>query len=99
MQRQPIRLGAVLQSALRTIPGSAALADFTLWTRWSELVGDPLARHAHPVRLRRGVLVIHVDDSLWMQELQFLKQELRERLNAALGRPVVRDIFLALAEP
>ena len=37
-----------------------------------------------------------VDSPEWMQELQFLKQELRDRLNARCGRTVVRTIFVAL---
>jgi hypothetical protein len=32
-----------------------------------------------------------------MHELRYLKQELRTRLNAHLGRAVVRELFLALA--
>jgi hypothetical protein len=32
-----------------------------------------------------------------MQELQFMKQDLRERLNARIGRPAVRDLYLLLA--
>jgi predicted nucleic acid-binding Zn ribbon protein len=28
---------------------------------WARLVGAPLARHARPVSLRRGQLVVHVD--------------------------------------
>jgi len=96
--RQPTRLGEVLTSALRTLPGGAALADFALWSRWDDIVGEVLARHARPMRLRRGVLLVHVDDSLWMQELQFLKDDLRNRLNTALDRPAVREIFLVLAD-
>jgi predicted nucleic acid-binding Zn ribbon protein len=43
------------------------------------------------------VLIVAVDSPEWMQELQFLKHELRERLNARLGRSAVRDVFLVLA--
>ena len=97
MSRSPLRLGDILASALRTLPAAAALADFALWTRWEEIVGEALARHARPVRIRRGVLLVHVDDSVWMQELQFLKHDIRDRLNTVLGRSAVREIFLALA--
>jgi hypothetical protein len=31
-----------------------------------------------------------------MQELQFLKHELRDRLNARLGRDAIRDVFVGL---
>src|SRR5262245_23343158 len=92
----PSRLGDVLRAALARLPLTTPLADYELWTHWDAVVGPTLARHAQPVRLRRGVLSVEVDGAGWMQELQFLKQELRDRLNARLGRTVVRDIFTVL---
>ncbi|MFN8545176.1 MAG: DUF721 domain-containing protein [Candidatus Binatia bacterium] len=94
----PVRLGDVLEAALARLPGAASLADFALWTEWDAIVGDPLCRHARPGRLRRGVLVVQVDDSAWMQEVHFFKREIRARLNARLGRAAVRDLFLVLGE-
>jgi predicted nucleic acid-binding Zn ribbon protein len=63
---------------------------------WDEVVGQTIAHHARPTRIRRGLLFIAVDGSVWMQELQFLKETIRERLNARLGGDVVRDLFFVL---
>ncbi|HYR95871.1 MAG TPA: DUF721 domain-containing protein [Candidatus Binatus sp.] len=93
---RPSRLGDVLRAALGRLPEAQRLADHALWTHWDAVVGPTLARHARPERLRRGVLVVAVDSPEWMQELQFLKRDLRERLNARLGRSAVRDVFLVL---
>ena len=92
-----MRLGAVLDAALARLPG-AELADYAIWSHWERVVGPLLARHARPRRMRRGVLVVAVDDSVWMHELQFMKEELRGRLNARLGRNAVRQIFLSLGD-
>ena len=86
----------MLRAALGRLPEAQRLADHALWTHWDAVVGPTLARHARPERLRRGVLVVAVDSPEWMQELQFLKRDLRERLNARLGRSAVRDVFLVL---
>jgi predicted nucleic acid-binding Zn ribbon protein len=93
---RPTRLGDVLRAALGRLPDAQRLADHALWTHWDAVVGPTLALHARPERLRRGVLIVAVDSPEWMQELQFLKHELRERLNARLGRSAVRDVFLVL---
>ena len=95
-RERPTRVGDVLRAVLQRLPEAQRLADHALWAHWESVVGPTLARHARPTRLRRGVLVVAVDSAQWLQELQFLKHELRERLNARLGRPVVRDVFLAL---
>ena len=93
----PVRLGDVLRAALERLPDAARLADHELWTHWDAVVGPRIAAHARPHRLQRGVLVVSVDAPEWMQELQFAKRDLRDRLNARLGRPVVRDLYLLLA--
>lgn len=97
MARELTPLGDALRAALARLPAGGELANFPLWTEWAQIVGPVIAQHARPVRLRRGVLVVEVDGAEWMHELQYLKQELRARLNAHLGRAVVRELFLALA--
>jgi len=93
---RPRRLAEVLRAALERLPDAARLADYAVWTHWEAVVGATLARHARPRELRRGVLVVAVDSPEWMQELQFLKHELGERLNARLGRTAVRRVFVVL---
>ena len=96
--------GSVTANPDRTLtytsePGfaGAELANYPIWSDWTTLVGPTIARHAQPRRLRRGVLVIAVDGPEWMHELHFMKRELRERLNAHVGRPIIREVFLVLA--
>ena len=93
---RPLRLGDVLRAALDRLPVARELADHALWVHWEAVVGATLVRHVRPLRLRRGVLFVGADGPAWMQEVQFLKPELRDRLNARLGRAVVRDIFVVL---
>jgi len=93
----PTRLGDVLRRVLAELPAGAGLEDWAVWSEWDAAVGPTLARHARPRRLVRGVLVVVVDSSEWMQELQFLKHDLRTRLNARLGREAIQRIFVVLA--
>lgn len=93
----PTPLADVLRAVLERLPDASRLADHELWTHWDAVVGPTIAAHARPHRLQRGVLTVSVDAPEWMQELQFQKQDLRERLNARIGRPAVRDLYLLLA--
>jgi hypothetical protein len=47
---------------------------------WRDAVGDRIAAHARPGRLRRGVLTVYASSSVWAQELTFLADELVCRL-------------------
>ena len=93
----PTPLADVLRAVLERLPDAARLADHELWSHWDAVVGPTIAAHARPHRLQRGVLTVSVDAPEWMQELQFQKQDLRDRLNARAGRTVVRDLYLLLA--
>jgi predicted nucleic acid-binding Zn ribbon protein len=93
----PTRLGDALRAALSRLPDAQELSSFPLWAEWPELVGSLIARHAVPRRLRRGVLVVEVDGPEWLHELRYLERELRERMNARLGRAVVRELLFVLA--
>jgi len=95
--REVTKLGEALRAAFARFPAGSELASFPIWTEWSEVVGPTIARHARPRRLRRGVLLVEVDGTEWMHELQYLKGDLRTRLNTRLGRAAVRDLFLVLA--
>ncbi len=97
MGRELTTLGDALRTALARLPAGGELSNFPIWTEWAAIVGATIARHARPRRLRRGVLLVEVDGAEWMHELQYLKADLRARLNERLGRSAVREIFLALA--
>ena len=86
MPRELTTLGDALRAALSRLPSGSELASFPIWTEWADVVGAAIARHARPRRLRRGVLVVEVEGAEWMHELQYLKQDLRVRLNERLGR-------------
>jgi predicted nucleic acid-binding Zn ribbon protein len=93
---RPVRLGDVLRAALERLPIARRLADSALWEHWDAVVGATVARHAQPRRFKNGILFVGVDSPEWMQELVFLKHDLRERLNVRLGREAVRDVFVVL---
>jgi predicted nucleic acid-binding Zn ribbon protein len=92
----PERLGDVLRAVLERLPVRDRLREYAVWPHWEEAVGQAIARHARPVRIRRGLLCITVDSPVWMQELQFLKETIRTKLNTRIGREVIADLFFIL---
>jgi len=47
---------------------------------WSRSVPPRIVEHARPVRLTRGVLIVHVSSSVWANELHYLTDDLLARL-------------------
>ena len=61
---------------------------------WSEIVGPKVAERAHPESFSGGTLTIVVPDSAWRHQLSLNREELRARLNVAVGSNTVKDIYL-----
>jgi hypothetical protein len=70
-----------------------------VWGRWEEFVGAEIAGHARPSSLRDGVLRVRADSPVWAHELGYLREEIKGRVNASLGHPVVAEVRVYTAPP
>lgn len=95
-QKPAMRAGHVLSLLVERLEFRERLREHAVWNVWAEVVGDLLASKAEPARIEDGKLFVRAATSTWMQELQFLKDDIRRRLNHRLGAPIVRDIYLIL---
>ncbi len=48
--------------------------------QWSKLFSPPLSLHMNPYLLKNNHLLIHVDSTIWLQELYFYKNEILSKL-------------------
>jgi hypothetical protein len=78
---------------LKRVDPEQQLRAYGIWSFWNDELGAGIARRAQPAGFRNGILFVTVATHSWMQELQFMKPRIRERLNARLGAELVRDIF------
>lgn len=67
-----------------------------LWKKWPEFVGASISAVSEPVGFREGKLVVWVKNSSWMQQMVFLKEQLKDTLNTKLGSPEIKEIQLTL---
>jgi hypothetical protein len=84
--------GAVLVMLVPQLTSPQRWNEYRVWDVWEEAVGEALARKACPTKIQNGTLFVMISNSILVQELQFAKATLRDRLNQKLGAPVVRDI-------
>jgi predicted nucleic acid-binding Zn ribbon protein len=86
----PVDLG--LERVLSSLGTPSAAAMGNLFDDWPGLVGERLASHARPIRLRGTTLVVAVDDPGWATQVRWMFQEVLDRLAAGLGEGVVTDL-------
>ena len=93
-KRQSIeRLGDLLQQSLSRSELGEQLEAYAVWPVWNEVVGKPVAMNAQPEKIRNGTLFVKVSSPVWMQQLQFMKDLIAEKLNQRLRAAVVKNIF------
>ena len=63
-----------------------------LWRTWPDIVGEEIARHAEPSSLKAGVLRIRTTTPVWATEISYLVEEIKQRVNTALAKPLVKEI-------
>ena len=84
--------------------------DIRIWKLWDGVVGKKIAEHAIPsfhVRgkkarpswIKKGVLMVKVTDNVWLQELEFKAETIKERLNSKLQREAIKKIRFRVGTP
>lgn len=59
---------------------------------WESVVGEKIARVAVPVKNKKGVLFVKVEDAVWRFELTKRKDELIGKVNLHLKKNTIKDI-------
>ncbi len=96
--KKPKPIRSVLDQTLRALEIDAPLKAHSIWGAWKEIVGESVALHAQPHSIQNRILFIHVSHSTWIQQLQFLKSTLLEKINSFLGEPLIQDIRFKLGK-
>ncbi len=96
--RKPQAIHSILEKTLKSLEIDIPLKSYSIWGAWKELVGDSVALQTQPRAIRNRILFIDVSHSTWMQQLQFLKPTLLEKINNFLGEPLIQDIRFKLGK-
>lgn len=86
-------IGAVVEEAIRGLGLGDAVAKGAAMQLWPEVVGETVARVTQPETVRGNTLVVTVADSAWLQQLRYMEEPVVEKLNAAVGRPIIEGLY------
>ncbi len=89
----PKRLGDLIPALLAKLGLAQGLHDRQVVERWPDVVGPKIAEVTVAERIKDGKLWVSVSHPAWRNELTFMKRELIDRLNAAMGEEIVKDII------
>ncbi|WP_020675367.1 DciA family protein [Geopsychrobacter electrodiphilus] len=97
-ERPKLKKAEAVAGLLKKLLGDTGLDDrlprYQAWLVWDKVVGEQIARHARPLRIREKILEVRVDNPVWMQQLQMLKPQIIKKLHAELPNCDIDDIYL-----
>ena len=87
-----VHIRNILEDVLKPYRSKPDFELKNVWDLWEEAVGRTIAQNARPAAFRGKLLIVHVSSSIWIHQLQFLKNDMIIKLNAALGKPLIAEI-------
>ena len=72
------------------------LSEVRLQQEWEGLVGQTIAKHSYPESIRYKKLNLVADNSIWLQQLMFLKATILEAIHSILPDLALTDIILRI---
>ena len=86
-------MGEAAERVMRRVDPSGKRHGARAVAAWRAVAGDTVAEHSRGAALREnGELVVYVDSAAWAQQLSLMSDDLKTRMNAHLGRPLVRSM-------
>lgn len=97
-KKAPEKIHSILERVLSGLNLGIKVKQFEIWEVWDSVVGQHIARHAQPHQIRNMILWTVVSSSTWMQQLEFMKKTIVDKLNDRIGEEVVKDIRFRIGE-
>jgi predicted nucleic acid-binding Zn ribbon protein len=94
--KRPEPIGAILAKLLDDSHWGRQIKELGALSSWREIVGPRIAKQAQPESFKDGVLVVAVQNSVWLSHLRFLTAELQEKLNREVPSSPIKEIRFRL---
>jgi hypothetical protein len=85
-------IGEILFKALKRRGLAVKLEDNAILKLWPKAVGSQIAEQSQPDCLRGGTLFVKTVSSVWVQQLHFMKEDIRRKLNELAGKETIKEI-------
>jgi len=90
------RVGDIIPRVLEIMGLDDKFEEMRLIQGWAEVVGPVIANKSRPRMLRDGILIIEVENSVWMQELWFHQKQIIDRIAQEFPKVEVKGIRLEI---
>jgi predicted nucleic acid-binding Zn ribbon protein len=98
VKRRAVAISDVVSDIMRKLETGRGSQAEALNAGWARAIGQENLRHAKPVELKDGILIVHVDSSSWIHKLSMEKAKILVKMKNEAGEDVIKDIKLRIGE-
>ncbi len=91
-KKHPEPMAIALDKFVHALGITKKMKHFSVITSWAEIVGEQIARVTEAERIENGILFVKTATAPWRNELMMRRLEIMEKVNAAAGSKVVKEI-------
>lgn len=91
-KKQPEAFGSAWETLVHQLGITKKMKQALVLSSWAEIVGEQIARVTEAERIENGILFVKTLNAPWRNELTMRRLQIIEKLNAAAGSKVVKEI-------
>lgn len=92
-QQKAKHVRGVVGDLLKKWEDGAVKKGTALRDAWMESIDEKVKGHARPISMKRGILLVEVEDSVWLYKLTLEKRKILDRFNEKYtGRIKAKDM-------
>lgn len=96
VMKKPAAITPILKSMSQNLGIEKEMLLYRLKKNWPDFVGQTLALHTAPERLKFKTLTLRVDGPTWIHELSFLKRDMIKKINTQIGKNLIQTLHLKI---
>lgn len=99
-KNKPEHLESILSGTLSAYRIKDKLKPYDIFLDWSETVGEEIAKVAWPKKiLNKRILIIQAINSSWVQEIEFMKDDIIKKILKQHPQSVIEEIKVVTGNP
>ena len=91
-KEDPEKLSNILSDLVTTRDWNRGIAEGTLFTKWSEIVGNEIADHCEPITLFEGKLTVGATSTSWATQLRIITPDLLKNIRSRSEGALVEEL-------
>ena len=97
-ENTPEDIKHILEGLKATSELGRNLEEAKIWEHWASIVRAPYDSKSYPLRVKNNVLIIEVENAVYMHKISYLKGEILEKVQEIVPAKLIEEVRFTLEE-